>query len=190
MPTATRCRRQSVRRQPAGRAAGDLGVRPAQPVALHFDDRSRSAAPARWSSATSARTRFEEIDYEPPGRGGRNYGWRNREGAQPNPNRRRRRHRPRFSPSSIRSTSTAARRAHRSPAASSTAGARSAPLSRPLLLRRLRERPRLVRGALAVGSNGEATSVGLTEHTAELGAMRSWGTSALSASINSASSTS
>jgi glucose/arabinose dehydrogenase len=25
--------------------------------------------------------RFEEIDYEPPNRGGRNYGWRNREGA-------------------------------------------------------------------------------------------------------------
>ena len=28
----------------------------------------------------------EEIDYEPPARGGRNYGWRLREGAQPNPN--------------------------------------------------------------------------------------------------------
>jgi glucose/arabinose dehydrogenase len=27
---------------------------------------------------------WEEIDYEPPGRGGRNYGWRNREGAHPN----------------------------------------------------------------------------------------------------------
>jgi glucose/arabinose dehydrogenase len=27
---------------------------------------------------------FEEIDYEPPGRGGRNYGWRNREGAHNN----------------------------------------------------------------------------------------------------------
>jgi glucose/arabinose dehydrogenase len=28
--------------------------------------------------------RFEEIDYEPRGRGGRNYGWRNREGAHDN----------------------------------------------------------------------------------------------------------
>jgi len=28
--------------------------------------------------------RYEEIDYEPPGRGGRNYGWRNREGAHDN----------------------------------------------------------------------------------------------------------
>jgi glucose/arabinose dehydrogenase len=27
----------------------------------------------------------EEVDYEPPGVGGRNYGWRNREGAHPNP---------------------------------------------------------------------------------------------------------
>jgi glucose/arabinose dehydrogenase len=27
---------------------------------------------------------WEEINYEPPGRGGRNYGWRNREGPQPN----------------------------------------------------------------------------------------------------------
>ena len=29
-------------------------------------------------------SRFEEIDYEPRGRGGRNYGWRNREGAHDN----------------------------------------------------------------------------------------------------------
>jgi glucose/arabinose dehydrogenase len=28
--------------------------------------------------------RFEEIDYEPANRGGRNYGWRNREGAHDN----------------------------------------------------------------------------------------------------------
>jgi glucose/arabinose dehydrogenase len=28
---------------------------------------------------------WEEIDYQPAGRGGRNYGWRNREGANPNP---------------------------------------------------------------------------------------------------------
>jgi hypothetical protein len=28
--------------------------------------------------------RFEEIDYEPAARSGRNYGWRNREGAHDN----------------------------------------------------------------------------------------------------------
>jgi hypothetical protein len=28
---------------------------------------------------------WEEVDYQPPGVGGRNYGWRNREGAHPNP---------------------------------------------------------------------------------------------------------
>jgi hypothetical protein len=29
---------------------------------------------------------WEEINYQPPGAGGRNYGWRNREGLHPNPN--------------------------------------------------------------------------------------------------------
>ena len=40
----------------------------------------RSAARARWSLATSGQGAREEIDYEPAGLGGRNYGWRNREG--------------------------------------------------------------------------------------------------------------
>ena len=53
--------------------------------------------PWRWSFDTPARggtgalvigdvgqNAFEEIDYEPAGRGGRNYGWRNREGAHNN----------------------------------------------------------------------------------------------------------
>ena len=34
--------------------------------------------------ADVGQNRWEEVDYEPPGRGGRNYGWRNREGAHPN----------------------------------------------------------------------------------------------------------
>ena len=63
------------------RARRDLGLRPAQPVAVQLRRRRRAAERARWSSATSARAACEEIDYEPPGRGGRNYGWRNREGA-------------------------------------------------------------------------------------------------------------
>ena len=29
---------------------------------------------------------YEEVDYEPAGRGGRNYGWKIREGAHPYPN--------------------------------------------------------------------------------------------------------
>src|SRR5207247_9692509 len=34
--------------------------------------------------ADVGQARWEEIDYEPRGRGGRNYGWRNREGAHDN----------------------------------------------------------------------------------------------------------
>ena len=41
----------------------------------------RAAAPARWSSATSARTASKRSTTSRRGRGGRNYGWRNREGA-------------------------------------------------------------------------------------------------------------
>ena len=44
----------------------------------------RAAAPARWSSATSARTRGRKSTTSRPARGGRNYGWRNREGAHDN----------------------------------------------------------------------------------------------------------
>ena len=39
------------------------------------------AAPARSLIADVGENAFEEINYEPAGRGGRNYGWRNREGA-------------------------------------------------------------------------------------------------------------
>jgi hypothetical protein len=37
-------------------------------------------------AADVGQNNWEEIDYEPRGAGGRNYGWRNREGAQANPN--------------------------------------------------------------------------------------------------------
>ena len=67
-----------------GVRTGDLGLRPAQSVALQLRRSRRAAAPARSSSATSARARGKKIDYEPAGRGGRNYGWRNREGAHDN----------------------------------------------------------------------------------------------------------
>ncbi len=36
--------------------------------------------------ADVGQSEWEEISYEPAGAGGRNYGWRNREGAHPNPN--------------------------------------------------------------------------------------------------------
>ena len=55
----------------------DLGLRPAQPVALLL----RLARPATSTSATSARADWEEIDFQPASStGGENYGWKIMEG--------------------------------------------------------------------------------------------------------------
>lgn len=48
-----------------------------------FDDPSRGGNGAL-IIADVGQGAWEEVDYEPPGRGGRNYGWRNREGAHNN----------------------------------------------------------------------------------------------------------
>ena len=48
-----------------------------------FDDRSRGGTGGMLAGDVG-QNRWEEINYEPPGRGGRNYGWRNREGAHDN----------------------------------------------------------------------------------------------------------
>jgi len=56
----------------------DFGVR--NPWRYTFDDPSRGGTGALVIGDVG-QNRFEEIDYEPRGRGGRNYGWRNREGA-------------------------------------------------------------------------------------------------------------
>ena len=48
-----------------------------------FDDPARGGTGALVIGDVG-QDRWEEIDYEPPGRGGRNYGWRNREGAHDN----------------------------------------------------------------------------------------------------------
>jgi glucose/arabinose dehydrogenase len=48
-----------------------------------FDDPARGGTGAMLA-ADVGQNRFEEVNYEPPGRGGRNYGWRNREGAHDN----------------------------------------------------------------------------------------------------------
>ncbi|HKY20933.1 MAG TPA: PQQ-dependent sugar dehydrogenase [Vicinamibacterales bacterium] len=48
-----------------------------------FDDVTRGGTGAL-VIADVGQSRFEEIDYEPRGQGGRNYGWRNREGAHDN----------------------------------------------------------------------------------------------------------
>ena len=53
------------------------------PWRYSFDDPARGGTGALVIGDVG-QNRFEEIDYEPRGRGGRNYGWRNREGAHDN----------------------------------------------------------------------------------------------------------
>jgi glucose/arabinose dehydrogenase len=53
------------------------------PWRYSFDDPAQGGSGAL-VIADVGQDRWEEIDYEPPGRGARNYGWRNREGAHSN----------------------------------------------------------------------------------------------------------
>ena len=53
------------------------------PWRYSFDDVTRGGTGALVAGDVG-QGRFEEVDYEPRGRGGRNYGWRNREGAHDN----------------------------------------------------------------------------------------------------------
>jgi glucose/arabinose dehydrogenase len=69
---------------------GQVGARPEtwafglrNPWRYNFDDPARGGTGALLI-ADVGQGAFEEIDYQPPNRGGRNYGWRNREGAHPN----------------------------------------------------------------------------------------------------------
>jgi glucose/arabinose dehydrogenase len=59
----------------------DFGVR--NPWRFTFDDPARGGTGALIIGDVG-QDHFEEIDYEPRGTGGRNYGWRNREGAHDN----------------------------------------------------------------------------------------------------------
>lgn len=58
-----------------------MGLR--NPWRYSFDDPARGGTGALVIGDVG-QNRFEEVDYEPSGRGGRNYGWRNREGAHDN----------------------------------------------------------------------------------------------------------
>ena len=71
-------------------SGGPAGVRPEiwsfglrNPWRYSFDDPARGGTGALLIGDVG-QNRFEEIDYEPANRGGRNYGWRNREGAHDN----------------------------------------------------------------------------------------------------------
>ena len=80
---ATTSRRQSVRRaSPAcSREIWSFGLR--NPWRWSFDNPARGGTGALVIGDVGQGA-WEEIDYEPAGRGGRNYGWRNREGAHNN----------------------------------------------------------------------------------------------------------
>ena len=60
------------------------------PWRYSFDDPSRGGTGALLLGDVGQNA-WEEVDYEPAGRGGRNYGWRNREGRTPTSGRGRRR---------------------------------------------------------------------------------------------------
>ena len=78
-------------RVPSGNPfVGVAGTRPEiwsfglrNPWRYTFDDPARGGTGALLIGDVG-QNRWEEIDYEPPARGGRNYGWRNREGAHDN----------------------------------------------------------------------------------------------------------
>jgi len=111
----------------------------------------------------------EEIDYEPAGRGGRNYGWRLREGAQPNPNQAT--HTP---PAAFQPLIDPVHDYPRSQGTSVTGGFVYRGRALGLAYRGRYFFADYVSGrvwslGLAIGSNGEATAAGLIEHTAELG---------------------
>jgi glucose/arabinose dehydrogenase len=68
-------------------SGGPVGARPEiwafglrNPWRYSFDDPARGGTGALLIGDVG-QNRWEEVDYEPRGRGGRNYGWRNREGA-------------------------------------------------------------------------------------------------------------
>jgi glucose/arabinose dehydrogenase len=69
--------------QPAGTRPEIWAFGLRNPWRYSFDDPARGGTGALVIGDVG-QNRFEEIDYEPPRRGGRNYGWRNREGAHDN----------------------------------------------------------------------------------------------------------
>jgi glucose/arabinose dehydrogenase len=112
---------------------------------------------------------WEEVDYEPRGAGGRNYGWRNREGAQANPNSGTQSPGPAFQPlidpihqySHSDGSSISGGYVYRGVSLG------AAYRGRYFFADYIRQR--LWSIGLNIGPGGEASPAGLIEHTAELG---------------------
>ncbi len=153
------------------------------PWRYSFDDPARGGTGALVIGDVGQNA-FEEIDYEPRERGGRNYGWRNREGAHDNVTSRPPAFLPLVDP------------IHEYGRAVGTIGHRRLRLPRPRARPGLRGRyffADYVQGrvwslALTIDGQGEARASDLIEHTAELGGQSSSATSARSASTPTASS--
>jgi glucose/arabinose dehydrogenase len=132
------------------------------PWRYSFDDVARGGTGALLAGDVG-QNRWEEVNYEPRGVGGRNYGWRNREGAHDNvtnlP--------PAFTPlvdpiheyDHATGSSITGGFVYR--------GASTAFRGRYLFADFIRSRVWSL--ALTVGANGEATASDVSEHTAELG---------------------
>ena len=111
----------------------------------------------------------EEIDYEPRGRGGRNYGWRMREGAAPNPDTTARNTPPAFLPlidpvfdyGRTQGASVSAGYVYR--------GRSLGAANRGRYFFADYVSGRVWSLGLTIGANGEASAAGLLEHTTELG---------------------
>src|SRR5688572_8693816 len=152
-------------------ASGLPGVRPAiwpfglrNPWRYSFDDPARGGSGALFIGDVGQGA-FEEIDYEPRGRGGRNYGWRNREGAHDNVT---------TLPSAFLPLIDPIHEYPRSQGQTVTGGFvyRGTALGPGFLGRYFFAdyvAGRLWSIVLSVGANGEATASGLVDHTAEVG---------------------
>ena len=165
IPRATTCRRRT--RSSGGPASSaeiwSFGLR--NPWRWSFDDPSRGGTGAMLIGDVGQNA-FEEIDYEPAGRGGRNYGWRNREGAHQNVTSLPPFSQPLVDPIFEYGRSDAA---SRSPAASSIAARCSASPARGryFFADFISGRVWSVQLTIAPGT-GEATASDLVEHTGDL----------------------
>lgn len=134
------------------------------PWRYSFDDPSRGGTGALVIGDVGQGA-WEEVDYEPPGRGGRNYGWRNREGAHDNVT---------SPPPAYLPLTDPIHEYDRTAGASVTGGYvyRGRQLGASVRGRYFFAdfvRSRVWSAALAIDGSGDARVTGVTEHTAELG---------------------
>jgi glucose/arabinose dehydrogenase len=153
------------------------GVRPEiwafglrNPWRYSFDDPSRGGTGALVIGDVG-QNRWEEVDYEPPGHGGRNYGWRNREGAHDNVT---------SAPVAYQPLTEPIFEYDHTQGQSITGGYVYRGAALPATYRGRYFFADYVQGrvwsiALAVDAAGEAHASGLLEHTAELSASGSFG---------------